>query len=652
MSGRIFRDSSGTDEDQARILLDYLLDVARKIIAEEERLDAEIAQCSSDRAVHESAKRNATIRLWIAVGVAGLMAVGALIYSLLILIGTVAVLSYTVFEWINVRKFNDLVSSIESQIEELNLSRNAIKRDHQVQRLGIAYVPVATRIPYEGGSVLVDHSGSVKDKEFSLNLVRDQEAFVSNIKALEESVSSMPMVEGMNASEEVDTSQYSCSVQNITYGDYLGNLDRSMRASDFLLSDFEHLTVKIPVAIPGSDFDKKLADHGSQVTSEAPIVSVFSIDSQNDAIDAFARLSAMRLTMERSTLAFEDFLYSLMERLATTVQLVTKAKLASTTSLTSQGNRILYTTLKASYNHYSPQLEAQEIERISSQSFDYQSSAETYRPFELRQSSKVRYDVVAENWVSEDGKRTVVPFGVHQIQEEVIAPVVEALMKETRMERLRIYESIKDQKLDYLNQWHRDTDDFYARNRAEGNNLINLMQASLTDFITAFNQYEAFEKSRKSMETGNDAVGALSEGSDAASILTYRHKMDSFLAQQTEFNAFAERLKDEISEYAIQFGYIENYDASLRDRPAHDYAVALATMDTLDDRRRPLTSINAYFAAMADLPPSPDVDPVVQLVLASDLREQASMLLGNRPVSSGDGLSPTSDPKSEGEAVL
>jgi hypothetical protein len=634
MTGRVFEDSTGTDEDQARILVDYLADAARKIVAEEERIEEEILQREQEQKRLSSEKGGFKNRLMVAVGGVVLTALLAFVFSPYLLLGSLLAAGKAFSEWRQLTDLDQKIEELGRRIDVFKSEHKAIKRDYQVQRLAVAYVPIATRVPFEDGNVLIDHSGTVQQQDFSLYLVRDQDAFVENIQALEESVRVMPVVEGTSAMEEVDTSGLSRSIQNVTYGDYLGNLDRSMRSSAFLLNDLEHLRVDLPIADPVGDFSRRLSHHGSTDTAGAPVLPLFPTDAHAEALEAFARLNAMRRSMESRTLAFEEFLQSLMERLAATVQVVTRSKIASTSLIASQGNRMLYTSLKAAYNHYSPQLEAQEIDRIRSESFDYQASVDGYRPFALKQSSRVRYDLLADNWVAEDGRRTVFPFGVHQIQEEVIAPVVEALMKETRLERLRLYENIKDQKLDYLNQWHRDTDDFYARNRAEGSNLINLMQASLTDFMTAYNQYESFDKTRKSMEEGNGTGTVVEEGADAASLVTYRAKMDAFLAQQAEFNTFAERLKDEIAEDAAAFGYIEYYDASLRDRPARNFATALASMHTLDERRRPLALVNPYFAATADLPPRPDVDLQVQETLALDLRSAAAVMLGLQPTAS------------------
>ena len=93
----------------------------------------------------------------------------------------------------------------------------------------------------------------------------------------------------------------------------------------------------------------------------------------------------------------------------------------------------------------------------------------------------MKYDIVSDCWVGEDGGKTNFPFGVHQIHEEIVAPIVQNLMEETRLERMKIYNNIKDQKISYLNQWHQETMDFYGRNRSESNDLINIMRSTLSE---------------------------------------------------------------------------------------------------------------------------------------------------------------------------
>ena len=145
---------------------------------------------------------------------------------------------------------------------------------------------------------------------------------------------------------------------------------------------------------------------------------------------------------------------------------------------------------------------------MQEENFDFKAGEAEYQPFSLSPSSRVHFDPVSCNWVSDDGGRTSHPFGIHQIQEEIIAPLVQNLLKETRTERLKIYNGIMDQKRDYLNQWHRDTDDFYGRGRAESNSIIGQMQTTLAEFNTAVSQYKSYEDTVKTMRASGGDLDA------------------------------------------------------------------------------------------------------------------------------------------------
>ena len=73
-------------------------------------------------------------------------------------------------------------------------------------------------------------------------------------------------------------------------------------------------------------------------------------------------------------------------------------------------------------------LEAEEISRIRHERFDYADSIQGYEPFQLRDSSRVKYNLFADEWTAEDNSSTSVPFGVHQIYEEIVAPMVQRLL--------------------------------------------------------------------------------------------------------------------------------------------------------------------------------------------------------------------------------
>ena len=69
-----------------------------------------------------------------------------------------------------------------------------------------------------------------------------------------------------------------------------------------------------------------------------------------------------------------------------------------------------------------------------------------------------------------------------------------------------------------------------------------------------------------------------------------------------------DRLHEDIDARAEKFGYVEYYDASLRDKKARDTAVAADNVNLLDDRRKPLAEVNPLLAQNSELPPEPSIE--------------------------------------------
>ena len=299
-----------------------------------------------------------------------------------------------------------------------------------------------------------------------------------------------------------------------------------------------------------------------------------------------------------------------MVNMADTVQSTAAKKIASAGALVDYSNRILFNILKAPYNFYSPVLEAEEIERIRNEKFDYESIDYSYKPFKLRDSSKVKLDIRSMSWVADDGSRTNIPFGISQIQYEIIAPIVSNLLKDTKKERMEIYNHIKDQKLSYLNKWHQDTEDFYGRNRAEAADIINLMRSTLSEYSAAYNTLVAYKKTEESMNAAQTLESAITEATDnsAEVLVGYQTQAQQVAQTQKEFSEYMDRLHEDIDARAEKFGYVEYYDASLRDKKARDIAVAAGNVAMLDDRRRPLAEVNPLLAQNSELLPAPNIE--------------------------------------------
>ena len=302
-----------------------------------------------------------------------------------------------------------------------------------------------------------------------------------------------------------------------------------------------------------------------------------------------------------------------MVTMANSVQAISALKVASTDKIVFESNKVLYKILKSPYNHYSPVLEASEIERIKNENFNYAEAVSDYVPFQLKESSKVRYNLLSDTWTAEDGSTTNFPFGVHQIHEEIVAPIVQNLMNETRIERLKIYNHIKDQKISYLNKWHQDTEDFYGRNRAESADLINLMRASLRDYVAAYNTLTSLKKTEDSMaQSGGslDSTVVTATVNSAEVFAAFELQSKEFQNVQMDFESYMERLKEDIDVKAGKFEHIDYYDALLRDGNSKDIAVASSEVHKLDERRKPLITVNPLFAKTSEMPPKPNIEDI------------------------------------------
>jgi hypothetical protein len=416
-------------------------------------------------------------------------------------------------------------------------------------------------------------------------------------------------------------------MQHIKLYDYMGNIDRQIRNIRYLLNDNDTIALSLPVILPGSETDKFIKEYTASDAGDQPVVPVFNIDDFKEKIDSFYSLNDMRKSFEKSTNENQILYFKkLIGRIAESVQILSKSKMSGTGKLVDYANMIFATVLKASFNQYSPALEAEEIERIRTASFDYQDSVDDYTPFSLKSSSRVRYDLFSTSWVAEDNSRTSMPFGMHQIQEEVLAPVIQNLMNENRIERLKIYNGIKDQKINYLNQWHQDTEDFYGRNRAEAADVINRMQEAYADYTKSFNTYRALMDTQAAMTKTRslDSSEVQKQDKDAEVIAGFETQAAILNQKKDDFSDYMDRLKENIDEKAAQFGYIPYYEATLRDNEYRDIARSTDQVQELDFRRKKLVAISPYIAAYANIPPAPSVEQSMYDDFSIDLLKEAS----------------------------
>ena len=604
--GKIFADSLNVYDDEAKVAFEYFRKAAEKIIAEEDRITARQKEL---KLVIEEAEQERK---------RGIMMMIFLFWLLLIPL------------FIGLAKKNKAEKTIrESQEELAELDRQfkAIKRDYTISKLGVAYVPIATEVPFDGKSFILDDTSQTPKKEFKLSQIGEYENFMATIKNLQDLKAATPITESGETPEEIPASHLVPSFDNVTLNDHLGKIDRDLRSTTYFLNNVIHDSVSLPIVPPKSEYTKFLDEYCVAATGGAPTLNIFDNSAYSDDLKHFDEINEMQKKLSSGKIQLDSFLEDFIVELGEYIQIVSRTKIASISKLLASGGETLLNTFNASYNHYSMEIAQEEIERLKQEDFDF-NEAESPKPFILSPGSRMHYDAVSENWLADDGSRSTTPLGIHQIQEEIISPLVQNLLRETRIERLKIYNDIINQKINYIKEWQKEVDDFYGRGRAEGNNIITQLQVTLGEFTTAYNQYMAFLKTEKSMFGDGDEDNKL-EDDDASlqQVMAFREQADAIEEKKNEFNRYVERLQDEIERRAAEFKYTCDYEAMLRDGNSKSVVTAIDNADNLDSRRKTLLAANAYIATGAKLPPEPTVNDALYEKMATDLNLVASEML-------------------------
>lgn len=593
-TGKIFKDSANIYQDQARLLFDYYARAAENIVRQEEAIEGQIAALQNGRAAVEEEMAEIERKWW------------------------------NIFAWLKYkffggkREMEEQLDDFDARVAEQQKAHAAIFRDYRVSKMGVAYVPVARQVAYEDKCFVVDHTGQTPLSRIELQQSRQGSLLTETMQQLEQLTTEAPVVETSTETEVVPTDDYSLSIQEVGLNDYVGKLDRSLRTISYCMGDVETKSVELPLVPNESDYLNQLAVHTTSEADGHPIIHTFDDTRYDKEIDEFGELNKLKESLSSDTEQFEDVLRHLMHTMAMSVQTISALKLSSTRKMVDSSNDLLFKLLKAPYNHYSSRLEFEEINRIRKERFEYADSIQGYEPFQLRDSSRVRYNLFSGEWTAEDNSTDVAPFGVHQIYEEIVAPMVQRLMQENRVERIRIYSHIHDQKVSYLNKWHQDVDAFYRSNHAESADIINNMQQSLSEFVEAYNTLAQLEKTLDAMHAEGtlDSTEVQKQDNAAETLASFGAQAEDFRKVQEDFSNYMDRLQEDIALKAEQFGHVEFYDARLRDGYSNAMAVAASEVSSMDERRKPLTAANPLLGKEAVLLPAPKVEDVTYEHLA------------------------------------
>lgn len=631
MTGKIFERSSNIYQDQAKILFDYYKTAAEAIVsaemAEEQNKSDLVRQREDMLAQMNKAKIVTIVMAALAVVfipcIFLLSAFFAALVIAAVVVGIVFMVKFT--------GFKKSAAEFEQMIVESDGRYRNIRREYKVDKIGVVYVPVATKVPFEDKSIVLDHTGAVGETDFNLTVLNQPDDFQSSVQNLSETLNTLPVVETNEMTEDVNTADYSTSIQNVTLYDYMGSIDRQVRSISYLLGDNNNASVSIPVVNPKSATADYLRSYATTQTGGHDVVKVFDV-SFDDKLEKFASLNALKDQIKTTGDSdSNEYIKRLMRRLAESVQLLTKTKLSSQSKLTAYTSSIFNLVLKSGYTQYSPALEAEEIERARADSFfEYHTAVNDYTPFTLKASSVVKYELFSDSWIAEDGSRTSMPFGMHQIDEEIFMPIIASLMEENRVERLKIYNGIDDQKRMYVDRWKAEIGNYFRDNRKTADDLITHMRETYADYMNAYNLYQSLVGTNNTMkQSGNIADGEVKElDSQAEMIEGFEVQAAECNRQQEAFADFMDRINESIDESTKQFEYIEYYEGSLRDSTAHETAKAFSELHNLDARHRELVGVSPYVAGNAVLPPEPTVSPEVFESIQTDLVQVVNGAIG------------------------
>lgn len=342
MKGKVFESSMDVYQDQASVLFDFYLNAAQKIIDQEDALDNQSSELDNEIAEIEARKEHVGRDY----GISGALAVLGIILAVLVhpVLGilVLAGLGYAGKTYLFANNVQKEIDEVEERKQGLQAEKQNIFRDYKVNKIGVAYVPVAKKIAFGDKSVVVDLTGSTPDTAVNLQIANNPQALVNTLKDLEQLSTEAPIVEEAEQVENVETSDYSSSIQDVKFYDYFGTMDRTLRTGAYYLSDVTTKEIRVPFIQPGSEMMNYLNLYATTDVEGAPVTSIFDPNRFEKEMEEFKQINDFHSQFAEENANFEDVLKHLINNIGIAVQTVATLKVASNNKLIDSSNQLLF----------------------------------------------------------------------------------------------------------------------------------------------------------------------------------------------------------------------------------------------------------------------------------------------------------------------
>ena len=174
-------------------------------MSQEEELEKEMEVLKNSIAQHAEGKKKAMTQMYVGIGI---FVVGLILIAVMGILGIAIVaggLYWGIKSYTSSKSSTKSIESVGKNLKELEDKHRRIFRDYKIEKMGVVYVPVASQVPFENKSFVIDHTGNSPVQNFELQLVNNQGALSEKLRELDELSTVAPLVEDSKDVEEIST---------------------------------------------------------------------------------------------------------------------------------------------------------------------------------------------------------------------------------------------------------------------------------------------------------------------------------------------------------------------------------------------------------------------------------------------------------------